>query len=69
MKIIIKFLASFFKSNWEMEDYPIKYRKQDVKEYPWVAQIINWWTLSGLGNTQQEALEDLRNKFNLYRVR
>lgn len=67
MKTITKFIGSFFKSDWKLKDYPIRYRKQNVEEYPWMAQIINWWVISGLGKTQQEALEDLRCKFNLYK--
>jgi hypothetical protein len=77
MKALIKYILSYFKSEWDIDDYPIRTKYQ--KEYdsnltgrlipiPWMAQIINWWGMRGYGNTKKEALSDLRNNFNKYKT-
>jgi hypothetical protein len=74
MKTLIKRLTSYFKSNWELKDYPIRYREQKVENFrnskdykKWTVQIINWWVMSGLGNTKNEAYTDLKNNFTNYK--
>jgi len=69
IKAAIKYLLSFAKSDWKASDYPVRFRYQDpekserspgrLQPIPWVAQIINWWQMSGHGQTKQEAYGDL----------
>lgn len=69
-----KFLLSFRKKKWRLEDYPILLRKQGDFSQPigkagrWTrhaysAQIVNW-TLSGSGETAQAAMESLGERFD-----
>lgn len=63
----IQALFKYLKSDWELLDYPIRYRTQEVpfqfkqnsslKMFEWTAQIIIWWSLCGDGNTKEEAFE------------
>lgn len=64
-KIIIKYILSFLKNDWEVTDYPLRYRIQKNlnEKFKWSIQIINWWTLGGLGRTKKDALDDLKNNF------
>ena len=65
---------SYTKSTWDLDDYPLRYKKQlDTKgEYKngelklWVVQIINWWAMTGLGDTKEEAYHMLKNNFTGY---
>ncbi len=74
LKALWKRLLSYAKKTWEINDYPLRYKKQTESpgEYnvgelkPWVVQIINWWTMTGLGDTKQEAFEHLKTNFNAY---
>jgi len=74
LKALWKKLLSYTKSEWDIDDYPIRYKKQtDTKgEYnvgelkQWVVQIINWWTMTGLGHTKQQAYEHLKSNFKSY---
>jgi hypothetical protein len=78
MEVLFKYIMSFLKSDWELLDYPIRYRKQEVprqfkqstrlKMSEWSAQIINWWSICGNGDTKEEAFESLCNKFNKYKL-
>ncbi len=72
-----KFLLSFLKRNWSLEDYPVIVRKQrDSGQQPhkdgrltlpsYYARIVNW-TLAGTGDTATDALKDLSKTFNLAR--
>lgn len=75
---LIKNIQSFFKTEWEVTDYPIRYRKQNIppefkenskiKMYEWSAQVINWWSLCGDGNSKEEALQNLMENFNAYKA-
>ena len=69
-----KYLLSFRKSDWELDDYPIIVRSQDdagagfgddvrftVPAY--VARVVNWTALDGSGSTRAEALADLGKRF------
>ncbi|MDQ0059985.1 hypothetical protein [Paenibacillus harenae] len=65
-----KFLFSFFKSNWNLQDYPIEFRQQqllNLSEYPWEARIINWYWMNGDGQSKTEAYLKLKEKFNKYK--
>jgi hypothetical protein len=65
LKAILKHVSSFFKSDWSIDDYPLRYRQQE-KTSPnvprWVVQIINWWAMTGTGETRQEAHQDLAQR-------
>src|SRR5271157_2688998 len=70
-------LASAFKDEWTIDDYPINTRCQPVSEpprtsrvkpIPWTASVINWPGMSGSGNTRLEALEELRKNFDRFRA-
>jgi hypothetical protein len=71
----LKFLASFFKPDWQLADYPIRVRQQDPHApgmglylpEPWIAQIVNWWQMIGSGNTKEEALSSLQRNFDEYK--
>jgi hypothetical protein len=70
-------LASAFKHEWTIEDYPIDARFQRgshsprvsrLKPSPWTATIVNWPAISGNGNTKLEALKDLRSSFDRFKA-
>ncbi len=73
-----KYLLSFRKSDWDLDDYPVVVRKQeDAGDAPfpalndpvqftmpaYVARVVNWTALDGFGGTRAEALADLRERF------
>jgi hypothetical protein len=66
-----KRLLSYTKTNWDLDDYPLRYKNQtnpDNKELkPWIVQVVNWWTLTGLGNTKEEAYVMLQDVFENYK--
>ena len=73
LKAFWKKSLSYTKTNWEINDYPLRYKKQNAtgqynigEEKPWVVQIINWWTLTGIGDTKQEAYENLKSNLKNY---
>ncbi len=70
LKAGAKYLLSFTKTDWQLTDYPIRFRHTNVgktmgrlKQFPWSVQIINWWQVGGFGDSKQEAYADLRKKF------
>jgi hypothetical protein len=73
----MKYLASYFRSDWTLDDYPIRVRKQEdnlqsigrFKPVLWDAQIVNWWQLTGSGDTKDEAIANLNEHFNEYKRR
>jgi hypothetical protein len=73
-----KYLLSFRKSDWELDDYPVVVRKQedggaapfaalnDPVQFTmpaYVARVVNWTALDGFGGTRAEALAHLRKRF------
>ena len=65
LRAILKYIISFFKSDWSTDDYPLRYRKQTnpSPQVPlWVVQIINWWAMTGSGETREEAYQDLAQR-------
>lgn len=70
-----KYLRSFTKSDWGLEDYPVKFVQQESnfsipgvgEPLPWSAQIINWWLMVGVGDTKEAALGNLTRNFNDYK--
>ena len=66
-----KFCLSFLKQEWELPDYPVSIREQEIdsvcrgtrwKQYRYLAFIVNWG-LGGAGDTQAEALRELETAF------
>ena len=74
LKALWKRLISYTKTTWKIDDYPLRYRKQinttepyNIDELkPWVVQIINWWVMTGLGETKKDAYEHLKSSFKNY---
>ncbi len=67
-----KFVRSFFKSDWELSDYPIRVKQFDPAPGPhgrsgppftWSAQVINWWVMAGHGYSRDEAMQNLVESF------
>ena len=65
-------MASYRKSQWQLEDYPVRVVRQAEVSTPqlpaWRAQIIGWW-LSGLGGSPEEALANLSANLETQRAR
>jgi len=64
--------SAFRKGDWELDDYPIAMREQEfdpnhtetrLQQHRYAACVVNWWTLSGAGDTRQEALSVLKSHF------
>src|SRR5919109_2945628 len=72
----LKRALSYFKTAWNIDDHPVRLRKQDVerlkragrgKPIVWTAQVINWWQMTGHGDTKEEALANLAMAFEHFR--
>src|SRR5215470_6905522 len=68
-----KCFLSLFKRDWNLSDYPVSVRKHEIdsdyvgtrlKQHRYSAQILNWWVVSGSGDTEEEALQDLQKNFS-----
>ena len=68
-----KYFLSLFKRDWEFSDYPISVRSQEIDpnyvgtrltQHRYSAQIVNWWVVSGSGDTEREALQELQKNFS-----
>jgi hypothetical protein len=69
-----KLCLSFTKRYWEVADYPVVIREQRVEpesERPpsrgvqqrYLARIVNWWVMTGGGDTPEQAMADLVDQF------
>ena len=67
VRVWVKRLLSYSKPTWNLEDYPVRYRRRDVVGAMWFVQIVNWWQLAGAGDTKREAFAKLREGFESYR--
>jgi hypothetical protein len=65
-------VTSFFKSRWRFEDDPIDYVDQGESSpfkpkrfwhLRWRADVVNWRSVSGMGETKESALADAKQKF------
>jgi hypothetical protein len=75
-----KWALSFRTRDWELGDYPISVRRIDpdpnreydenprFQQHAYAASIINW-SVSGSGNSKDEALKDLLNWFAIRKAR
>jgi hypothetical protein len=70
--VIAKYLLSFRKTEWNVEDYPIRIRHYDVEAAPPTAriqparcsaQVVNWPFMEGCGDNPEAALANLRERF------
>jgi hypothetical protein len=70
-------LASAFKREWTMEDYPTRVWLQPVsdpshnsrlKPLLWTADVINWPGMSASANSRLEAVAELRKKFDRFKA-
>lgn len=75
-KALMKLFASCLKSDWELQDYPVKFRPNPagaqlgrLQAPPWIVQIINWEVMSGMGQTREEAYKQLEQRFEEYRTK
>jgi hypothetical protein len=62
MQIVRKWLLSFTKRRWRIEDYPVRVNKNGETPEPGIAfcaQILNWPGPIGLGPTRKEAYDNL----------
>lgn len=66
LKANLKYLGSFFKSNWEFKDYPLeiwKNTESEQKEFNYRAKFTNWWNLIAFGETKSIAIKNLKKEF------
>ena len=70
-----KFVLSFRKPKWSLEEYPVSIVRQDVppnneslpewrRTPQFRAEIVNWAQVSGTGNTSEEAIRKLEVVFS-----
>jgi hypothetical protein len=68
----IAWAKSFFKSDWRFEDYPLDYIDQGecspnlperLQHKRWRVDLVNWWEMSGQGDTKEISRVDARQKF------
>jgi hypothetical protein len=67
-----KFCLSLLKSDWEISDYPVVIREHEVdpsyvgtrlKQHRYSASVVNWWVVTGGGDTAREAFQELEKAF------
>ena len=69
-----KFCLSFRKHDWDAIDYPVVVREQAVEngsgpslsqgvQPRYLARIVNWWVMTGGGETPTQAMADLVDQF------
>jgi hypothetical protein len=75
-----KFALSFRKHAWELRDFPISIIRQRTdldlghhapryqRPHAYLARIVNWWVVTGSGDTPQEAIRDLEVQFDTIRT-
>ena len=67
-----KLSLSLLKQDWELPDYPVAMREHELdpdyagtrlKQHRYTASIVNWWVVTGGGDTEREALQELEKAF------
>jgi hypothetical protein len=69
-----KFCLSFTKQDWELGDYPVVIREQKLErdserslsrgvQQRYLARIVNWWVMTGGGDTPDQAMAELVDGF------
>ena len=71
LKALLKYVLSLGRRSWGIDDYPLRFKHQPDATaagvpIPWNVQVINWWQMSGSGNTRVEAYEDLKRSLARY---
>lgn len=69
IKARIKYVLSFFKSEWKFEDYPLETWSDpgaEQKDLKFGAQFTNWPTFIAHESSVSEAIENLRNNLKEY---
>lgn len=74
MSRLSKYIQSFLKKDWSLEDYPISEVPVDASAFeeagkapPRALMVERWIAMNGIGPTLEEAWDDLRGKFEEYR--
>jgi len=60
-----KFLLSFRKTQWGIDDYPLRYcfqNNQDIDIPSYFVEILGWKSMIGFGDTKMEAYQYLSRK-------
>ena len=70
MIVVIKYLLSFLKKNWDINDYPFdiylnKNAGEDKVKYG--ARVLKWVGMVGHGESKEAAFESLKNHFIVYK--
>ena len=72
LRAACKWSLSLLKRDWELSDYPLVVREHEIdpsyagsrlKQHRYSAAIVNWWVMSGGGDTEREALQELGKRF------
>jgi hypothetical protein len=72
-----KWSLSLLKRDWTLSDYPLSVRVHEIdsdyagtrlKQHRYSVAIVNWWVMSGGGDTKREALEELEKRFAAEKV-
>ena len=70
------YVTSIFKLTWSFGDYPLDYVDQGepssnlparLQHFRWRADIVNWSAMYGAGETREQALADLKQKFEAHK--
>lgn len=74
LTVFAKYMASFFKRDWTIDDYPVQITHLDTNmpfgssEFAaWQAKIARWDLMGGSGDTRDEAIANLTQNFNEYK--
>jgi predicted RNase H-like HicB family nuclease len=70
MEKIIKRLTSYFKKDWDIDDYPVElYRNENPGEdnVKFGALITDWSGMVGHGETKEKAFESLKEHFKMFK--
>jgi hypothetical protein len=67
LKATIKYLKSFLKSDWDFNDYPLETWKNpnaEQNDLKYGAKFTNWWYLVAHGESEFQAVENLKKAFS-----
>jgi hypothetical protein len=70
LKAKIKFLKSFLKAEWDFDDYPLETWENpnaEQNDLKYGAEFTNWWSLVGHGETENQAVENLKKYLSDYK--
>lgn len=69
VNVFVKFVLSFRKNDWGLEDYPVHYLRSESRDYPttWLAMIVHWPLMLGSGDTRKTAYDSLRENFEHFK--